>query len=73
LGSLGEKLSWSASRFAWPKCLRNIAGSFGQAAKYRVVHVRTLFSLDFPELASFAEVGFVCGNIIVRWVRLADA
>jgi len=32
-----------------------------------------LFSLDFPELASFAEVGFVCGNIIVRWVRLADA
>src|ERR1700730_3515800 len=27
-----------------------------------VVHLRTLFSLTFPGLASFAEVGFVCGN-----------
>jgi hypothetical protein len=35
--------------FVWPKCLRNIAGSFGQAGKHRLVHVQTLFSLDFPD------------------------
>ena len=49
-------------------------GSFGQnapryralsrvrLAKRRVVHVQTLFSLWFCRLASFAEVGFVCGK-----------
>jgi hypothetical protein len=31
-------------------------------AKRRVVHVQTLFSLWFCPLASFAEVGFVCGK-----------
>jgi hypothetical protein len=35
-------------------------GSFGQESG--VVHVQTLFSLWFCTLASFAEVGFVCGK-----------
>jgi hypothetical protein len=37
-------------------------------ANRRVVHLQTLLSLLFCPLASFAEVGFVCGKL-QKWLR----
>src|ERR1700730_11735298 len=67
-GSFGKDSAQSLRRlgFVWPKCSALSRLSRVRLAKRRVVHVQTLFSLRFCPLASFAEVGFVCGS----WLRL---
>jgi hypothetical protein len=64
LGSFGKDSAQSLRRlgFVWPKCSALSRLSRVRLAKRRVVHVQTLFSLSFCPLASFAEVGFVCGK-----------
>jgi hypothetical protein len=64
---LAKKLSWSASRVRLAKVPAQYRRYVRPSSQASCCSCSNIVFIRFSRLASFAEVGFVCGNIMARW------